>query len=205
MEPYFEKNLIVNNRTLLYKGIFRSDEVFHTINEALDHRHYEKREKRTEELVTDTGRRTHIELRPYKDIVHYGRVQINIKVTFDNVTETVDVVDGLKRKFSNGDVTIVFDGWVLTEYEHRWTLKPTIYFLKGMINKYVYTFPLEASFADIVGGDVGYVYAQIRKLLDSYKTQVGKKPSAQEDQMSAVREEMEREIGRRVGDSEFDD
>src|SRR3989344_916123 len=185
MEPYFEKNLIVNNRTLLYKGIFRPDELFHTVNEALDHRHYEKREKRTEELVTDTGRRTHIELRPYKDIVHYGRVQINIKITFDNVTETIDIVDGLKRKFSNGDITILFDGWVLTEYEHRWTMKPAIYFLKSMINKYVYTFPLEASFPDIVAGDVGYVYAQIRKLLDSYKGEVGKKPSAREDVMSS--------------------
>ena len=196
MEPYFEKNLIVNNRTLTYKGFFRVEELFHVINESLEHRHYEKREKKTEELVTDTGRRTHIELRPYKDIVHYGRVQIVMRITLDNMTETVEESGGMKHTFNNGDATIVFDGWVLTEYEHRWTMKPAIYFLKGMINKYVYTFPLEASFPGTVAGDVGYVYGQIKKLLDSYKVEMGQKIFTDGEAMSRVQQEMEREVGK---------
>ncbi len=194
MEPYFEKNLIVNNRTLSYKGVFRPDELFHVVNTVLEHRHYEKREKRTEELVTDAGRRTHIELRPYKDFVHYARSQIVIRITMDNVTDTTEMVDGIKRKFSNGEVTVVLDGWLFTEYEHRWTMKPVIYFLKGMINKYVYTWPLEGSFAGTVAEDTGYLYGQLKKLLDSYPIEVGRKSATKNDEMSRVREEMERDV-----------
>ena len=58
MEPYYEGNLVINNRELIYKGIFRVDDLFREINMALQERGYTPREKKSEELVTEAGRKT---------------------------------------------------------------------------------------------------------------------------------------------------
>ena len=80
----------------------------------------------------------------------------------------------IKRKFQNGDVKVVFDSWLLGDYQSRWGMQPWVFFVKGLINKYVYTFPTESGFKSQLSGDTVYLYAQIKKLLDSYKFESGK-------------------------------
>ena len=58
------KELIINARELKYHGIFHPRDLFAAINRALEGRGYTKREKKTEELVTEFGRGTFVELRP---------------------------------------------------------------------------------------------------------------------------------------------
>lgn len=171
---FYEKNLIINNRELKYKGIFRVDDLFHTINQALKEKQYEKNEKKSEEIVSEAGKKTYLELRPFKQKTNYVILEIKIKITLDNVTETIEEVQGVKKKFQNGDVTVVFDSWIMTDYENRWSMKPLVYFLKSIINKYVYTFPLEAGFPGELAGDTAHIYARIQKLLQSYKYESGK-------------------------------
>ena len=174
MQLHNEKDLVVNNKELLYKGIFRSDDVFHVINQALKERDYQKREKRSEELVAEAGKQSYVELRPFKEVTHYMTFMIKIKIIFDKVTETTEVIDGMKRKFLNGDVKIVFDSWLLGDYKERWITQPWLYFVKGLINKYVYTFSIDAGFKGNLNADTAYIYAKVKKLLDSYKFESGK-------------------------------
>ncbi|PIN74039.1 hypothetical protein COV20_02930 [Candidatus Woesearchaeota archaeon CG10_big_fil_rev_8_21_14_0_10_45_16] len=189
-QHHYEQNLLVNGKTLHYRGIFRSDEIFSIINRALEQKGYEKQEKRTEELVTEEGKRSYIELRPSKKKTNYAILMIKIKVTMDNMTEVVEELKGQKRKFDQGNLTVVFDSWLLTDYHYRWNMKPLVYFIKGVINKYVYRFPLEASFPGELVGDTAYIYAQIKKLLDSYKFESGK-VAQEKDVMKMVAEEIE--------------
>ena len=57
MEHHYEKELVINNREFKYRGIFKLDEVFSTINKILDEKGYEKREKLNQELVTESGKK----------------------------------------------------------------------------------------------------------------------------------------------------
>jgi len=191
MEPHYEKNLIINNRELKYKGIFRVDELFHVINKSLDEKGYQKREKRTEELVTEDGKRTFLELRPFKQFAGYVTLMIKMRITLDHVTETVAVVHGEKRKFEQGDVEIIFDGFILTDYESRWGMKPFVYFIKAITNKYLYKSPLEGKIPGTLMGDTAYVYAQVKKLLQSYKYESGK-VVREEDVIKEMQKEMEK-------------
>jgi len=159
---------------LVYKGIFRADELFSTINRALEQRGYTKREKKTEETVTEAGRRTYVELRPFKVINNYAELLIKIKITLDNITETVEEFNNEKRKFQKGDVQMYIDAWLLTDYQSRWGMKPFVWFMKGVINKFVYRWPQEAGFPGQLSEDTAYVYAQIKRILNSYKFDVGK-------------------------------
>ena len=193
METYHVKHLAINGRELKYKGIFKVDELFAVINKSLERKGYEKREKKTEELVTEAGRRTYVELRPFKVKSSFVLLMIKMKITLDNVTETVMEKEGIKNKFQLGDVTIVFDSWVLTEYQNRWNMKPLIYFIKGVFNKYVWTMPLEGSVRREVAIDTAYVYAQIKHLLVSYKGG-SKEREREEDIVKEVEKEIVREI-----------
>lgn len=193
METYHEKFLVINGRELNYKGLFKADEMFAIINKSLERKGYEKREKKSEELVTETGRKTYIELRPFKVKSSFVTLMIKIKITLDNVTETVMEKDGIKNKFQLGDVSIVFDSWVLTEYRNRWNMKPLVYFIKGVFNKYVWTLPLEGTVRGEVAIDTAYIYAQIKHLLNSYKGGT-KEVEREEDIIKEVEKEIIKEI-----------
>ncbi len=190
---HFEKELIINNRELNYKGIFRPDELFAVINKAIESRGYEKREKKTEETVSETGKMTLIELRPFKEKTQYATFMINIKIYLNNLTEVAEKVKGEKRLFQNGDVLITFDAWTLTDYEGRWGLKPWVFFAKSLINKFLYKIPLEGNFKGEVATDTAYIYAHIKKLLNSYKEEIGLVVS-EEEVKQRMQEEMKKEM-----------
>lgn len=192
LETHAEKNLVINGRELKYQGIFRAEELFSALNRALEERGYEKREKKTEETVTTAGRKIYLELRPYKEKSNYAALMLKIKITLDEVTETTQEFQGHKQKFQQGQVEIVFDAWSLTDYEARWGMKPWAYFLKGLINKFIYTWPLEAGFTGELIGDTAYVYARAKKLLQSYQPEKAR-PPVEEEIRRKVEEEMKEE------------
>ncbi len=167
-----EKNLVINNRIISYKGVFRIKEVFSTINNSLDQLGYQKQEKKTEESVDPSGRSTYIELRPFKVKSTYETLMIKIKIILNNVTEVTKRVDGIPKKFQQGDVNIIIDSWSLTNYVQRWGMKPFFYFLKGFVNKYIYHFPLEEGFIDELKSDTNYLTDQLKSLFSLYKYQV---------------------------------
>jgi hypothetical protein len=189
MQPYLEKNLVIDGKTITYKGIFRIDEVFLVLNTALEEKGYTLREKKNEEMVGENGRRAFFELRPYKVKTNYVTLMIKVRITFDKVTESIEVVNGVKQLYQNGEVNIVFDGWSLTDYQQRWTMKPWVYFVKGIIHKFIYKFPMEGGFIGELIGDTSYVYAKVRSFLNTYKIESGKFPSEE-----SVRKEMEERI-----------
>ncbi|MBU0470770.1 MAG: hypothetical protein KKA62_04090 [Nanoarchaeota archaeon] len=192
LDTHLEKNLIVNSKELEYKGFFRSEEIFRIINKALEEKGYVKREKKSEELVTPAGKMLQLELRPYKIKSNYITLMIKIRVTLDNVTETLKEVEGKKQKYESGDVLIIFDAWSLTDYQSRWGMKPIVYFLKGVFNKFVYGLKFEKSTISELGGDTAYIYAQLKKLFKSYQDKKEETVS-EEEVKSKVIEEMKNE------------
>ena len=189
-----EKNLVINQKKIMYHGIFRTDELLSVIREALLEKGYSYLEKKSEELVTPAGRVLELELRPVKNVAQNISLMIRIHVALDNVTETVKEVSGIKQKFQQGDVLITFDAWSLTDYEGHWGNKPLPFFLKGVIHKYFYRFPLEEGFIRQLVGDTAYIYGQVKNLLQSYQ---GKKlpPLKEEEVMKEVEKEMRSETG----------
>ncbi|MEK6900233.1 MAG: hypothetical protein AABX05_03860, partial [Nanoarchaeota archaeon] len=95
----FEKNLVINNREIEHHGIFRVDDIFNAINQALKERGYQKREKKSEEQVFPEGRYIYLELRPYKEINDYITAMIKIRITLQNVTETAVKKNDLRQRF----------------------------------------------------------------------------------------------------------
>ncbi len=163
-----ENTLVINHRELNYKGIFRSEDVFRLINKVLAQKGYAKNEKRSEEVNTDEGRRFLVELRPSKSKTTYLKLEMRMRITFDNVTSVVEEREHGKERFEVGTVHIIFDGWVKTDYQNRWTQNPYSFFLKAWIHKYVYRFKLDDQYSGEIFSDTAYMYGQLRALFDSY-------------------------------------
>ena len=193
LDTHCEKNLVINGRDLKYKGIFQVTELFSTINRAIEEKGYLKQEKKTEELVTVGGKKTVVELRPYKEKTQYMTLMIKMRITLDHITEVVEEIDGEKKKFQQGDVEIIFDAWTLSDYEERWGMNPVVYFLKGFINKFIYTFPMEAGFTEELGNDTAFIYGRIKKVLNSYRHETSGM-AKEDDVRKKVSQEMEKEL-----------
>ncbi len=69
-------------------------------------------------------------------------------------------------------VNIIFDAWSITDYAHRWGMKPFFYFMKGFVNKYIYHFPLEGGFVEELKSDTDHLNEQLKSLFSLYKYQV---------------------------------
>ena len=84
---------------------------------------------------------------------------------------------------------MIFDSWLISDYVFRWQMKPIVYFLKGIINKFIFTFPLEAGFPDQLTDDTAKLYGKVKKHLNSYTKPTGKKVP-EEDVKKAVKLEL---------------
>ena len=193
LETQYERFLVVNNREIPHSGYFVAEELYRMLNAAFEERGYHKREKKSEETVTEEGITSFLELRPYKEMSHYVILMVKFKIHLKNVTNEVREIDGMKKLFQKGDVLVIIDAWYMTEFEGRWGQKPLIFFLKGIFNKLVYTFPTEAHFKGELVEDVAYFTAKIKRLLRSYREPEAALPP-EEDVMKAVEEDVRRTL-----------
>lgn len=164
-----ERELVINNRQIRYSGIFLVYEFFDAINDSLKERGYTLREKKSEETVTESGKNYYLELRPYKSISSYADLLIKIKINLKNVTDSIQEHEESKRVYQKGDIHIAIDSWAITDYEHRWMMKPFTWFMKAFVNKYIYRFSFEAAFPGILAGDTAHLCGSIRGLLATYR------------------------------------
>jgi len=169
-----EKLLIINAMPLSYKGVFEFEGLLKAIHKAVSERGYIKHEKRFDEQVTPEGKNIFLELRPKKTKTAYFDLMMKIKITMKNVTEVKVTVDGMPKTMNQGSIDMTFDAWTTSDYEYRWGNKPVFWFLKALVNKYIYKFPLEAGFTGEVADDTRYVYNQVRSALGLYKYRVSK-------------------------------
>ncbi|MDP3989757.1 MAG: hypothetical protein Q8Q01_00965 [archaeon] len=186
-----ETDLIVDSKELRYKGIFRADELFRIINKSLEEKGYTKNEKRSEEVVTEEGKRVFLELRPKKEVGPGASLLIKMRITLDSLTEKIEIVSGQKRNVNQGDVLIVFDGWLETTYEERYHRAPIRFFIKGLIDKYVYPILPERKYKGQVRGDIHFIESEILKSLKVFRQGEEESKKTSED---VVKKEVEEEV-----------
>lgn len=189
LETQYEKFLVINNRVISHDGTFVIDEVFQLINKVLQERHYARREKRSEDSITEEGHSVFVELRPWKEKTHYVTLKMTLKIHFTGVRNVVREIQGMKKAFQEGEASVIMDAWYMTEWEYRWGMKPLMFFLKGVINKLVYVFPQEAGYKDELVEDAAYLTARLKQLFRSYREPEVALPP-EEDVRKAVEEEI---------------
>jgi hypothetical protein len=163
-----EKRLIIDQLRLNYSGIFNLQELYKMIDGWLYEKGYDKYEKKNEEQVLETGRKIEVEIRPWKKTTDYAKNEIRLRIFVDNMTDIEVDRDGKKIKMHKGDIQMIFDAFLETDYEHRWENKPMYYFMRTIVDKYVFKIYTE-KFVGNLTADTRDLHQRIKSFLNLYK------------------------------------
>src|SRR3989338_8236367 len=106
-----EKKILVDDLRLEYSGIFEVNELYKLFDAIIFERNYMKFEKKSEEIVTKTGKTITLELRPTKEFELDYLAYIKIRARMNDVKKITLEIDGIRRAFDQGNILIIFDGW----------------------------------------------------------------------------------------------
>lgn len=163
-----EREIIVDRLRLVYEGLFSVPELYKLIDEWFRMKGYDKREKKNTEVVRPEGKYIEIEIEPWKKVTDYAKNVIKIRLIMSDITDVEVEKDNLKVKLNKGKVSLVFDAYLETDYEHRWEGSPLFYFIRTLFDKYFYK-PFTAGFETGVKEDLMTLHNTIKSFLNLYR------------------------------------
>jgi len=119
-----ERLIVVDKARVEYEGLFEAKALYALFVDWARDKGYFLVEKKHSESVKPEGKYVDMEFEPFKKLTDYAKSIIKMRVTMHDVKDVVVEKDKTKRKFQQGKVSIVFDGILETDYEHRWETKP---------------------------------------------------------------------------------
>lgn len=163
-----EREVLINKAKVEYEGLFSVQDLLDIFREFMRDKQYIYTEKSQAEAVRKEGKFLKLEVALTKKLTDYAQCEIVVKTQLSEMKEKVVDVDGKKRKMFEGKVLIIFDGVLRTDYENRWETKPIYYFLRTVLERYVYT-PYIAGFREKVTEDTQYLMGNIKSYLNLQK------------------------------------
>ncbi|MBN1502406.1 hypothetical protein JW930_02585 [Candidatus Woesearchaeota archaeon] len=133
----------VTAETLNFEGLFSMKEIFRIIDKYFRTRAFDKKILFDEEFYTSNGKYIHVKAEYYKKWDNYIRMQIRFWLYVHNLVEVEKEVEGQKIKTNNGKITIIFDGFIQSDFRHRWDSKPIYFLIRTLFEKYFYNGKME--------------------------------------------------------------
>jgi len=164
-----ERDTVVNKFRLTYSGLFSVLDFYTMIDEYFEDKGYDKREKKNAERVTPEGKYIELHLEPWKKITDYAKSVIAVRIVMTDIKEVEVEKEGVKIKLNQGNIQMVFDAYLETDYEHRWEMKPMFFFLRTIFDKFVFK-SYTVSFKNEIKADVDHLIVMIRSFLNLYRT-----------------------------------
>ena len=163
-----ERNLIIENISISYSGLFDVQELYKIIDDWLKEKGYDKVIIKHKEYMTEKGKNIEILMEPYKKVTDYIKNFIKMWIGINNVETVIVKKDKTNVKINKGDVMIVLDGWLETDYENRWEQKPIFFFLRTLIDKYINKSEIDQYGVDLIE-EINDLHDEIKSFLGLYK------------------------------------
>lgn len=133
-----EKYTIVDGIQIVYSGYFSMRKVYKLILNWFDIKGYVPVELKNIEQVTEKGRCIEMELLPFRKFNDYAKSVIRIIIIATNLKEKTVTIGNFEELVNDGNIQIVLDGILETDYAKRWKSKPLFLFLRTFVDKYIY-------------------------------------------------------------------
>lgn len=133
-----EKKIVFRDKSLSFQGIFDLKGLFRTITKWCDDHGYDMFENKNFEEVFEQDKKILTELLPYKKISDYYKFEIRIFMVCESLKEVDVELNGMKYRLLKGQVNIIFDATLITDYESRWEGSPFQFFFRTLVDKFVY-------------------------------------------------------------------
>ena len=133
-----EKKIVYQDKFISFEGLFDLKGLFRSIVKWFNEHGYDMWENKNFEEVYEDGKKIIFELIPYKKVSDYYKLEIRVFAVFENLKEVEIEIKGVKQKLLKGAANFTFDAILVTDYEHRWEGRPTYYFYRALIDKFIY-------------------------------------------------------------------
>jgi hypothetical protein len=163
-----ERTLVVDQQKLSYEGLFDLAELYRLIDSWFYEKGWDKYEHVNHELMTQQGRQVRLVLEPWKSITDYFQIIIRIKANFNNITDVEIEKEGGKTRLNQGDVKMIFDGYVVSDRQGKWNKSPFLWFLSIIFNKYFFKKHHNKA-EQWLKSDLDDLYQRIKSFLNVYK------------------------------------
>ena len=133
-----ERRQVVPTRTLSYSGYFDGKEIYkHIKNWVKDMGYDEWREPEHTEKNAKTHRQAEITYIPEHKISDYIKMQIRFDITYMNLKSATVKYKNKDVKVDEGDLEIVFRGYIVSDYDNKWENKAHWFFLRTIMDKFI--------------------------------------------------------------------
>ena len=163
-----EQKLVVEGIEVGYEGIFNIKEIYKIIDDWVKDYDYDKVEKVSTEYVRPEGKYVELILEPEKKVSDFVKNIIKVKIIARNLKDVEIEQDGMKKSMQEGNMLITFTGVLETDYEGKWEQKASIFFLRVLVDKYIYKFYTD-KFESGLARDVNELSTQVKSFLNLYK------------------------------------
>lgn len=160
-----EIKTLIDGKSLSYEGVFNLKELYRLIDKWFKDHGYDKQEIRNWEDVSQNEKQIILEIIPYKKVSDYARLDIRIFMIFSKLTEIDLEKDGIKFKMNKGRAEFYFDAYVVTDYENKWETRPIFYFVKNVLDKWIYRIYTSSYDAEVIR-DCTEIENEIRSYLN---------------------------------------
>jgi len=165
-----ERKLVIEELNVGFEGIMNIRDIYKLIDDWLFGNNYDKVELVNVEYLRPEGKYIELNLEPYKKVSDFVKNVIKIRIVAKNVKDVDVEEDGKKRKMQEGNFSMTLTGILETDYEGRWEQKATIFFLRVLVDKYIYKFYTD-KFENGLAKDVKEIATQVKSFLNLYKYQ----------------------------------
>jgi len=163
-----ERYTVVEQEKINYRGLFDINELTKNIEKWLRTRSYDKRILLDEEHVYEKHKYIHMKWQPYKKITDYIKFELRIWIYITNVTSVTKEIDGVKKKLNHGDMDIIIDAFMYTDYENRWENRAMYFFIRTMFDKFIYKMET-VKFESMIRDQAMELKAEISSFLNLYR------------------------------------
>ncbi|MAG39296.1 hypothetical protein CMO90_04390 [Candidatus Woesearchaeota archaeon] len=163
-----EIQTIIDGKKLEYEGLFEPKELYTVIDQEMQQHGFDKNEVLNSEHVYQNSKQLEMVLRPYKKLSDYVKVEIKIKITAKNLKNVEIKKKGLTKKFYKGNIEIIFTSYLITDYENSWEMKPFYYFMRMIMDKFIYKNYIDEAKSEIITITNG-LYEEIRSYLNMHR------------------------------------
>ena len=125
---------------------------------------YEIAEREYSDTFEKTTKSSKIEWDFTKKVDDYNKFLIKVKLNLRNY----DIRKNAQKNLMNGELTIEFEGRIITDYEDKWTKGPFYIFIRGIIDKFI-TQPQREKLEAELESDIKQTYNHIKDFLGSLK------------------------------------
>lgn len=163
-----ERSTVVDGEKIVYKGLFDIRELYNIIDAFFWQKGFDKRVRVNEEQVSQDSKFIHVVLQPWKRVSEYVKHEIKVDIAVHHGKEEIREIDGVKKKLTNGVVELVFWGYLVTDYEGRWEQRPEYFFLRTVMDKWVYKLQHQSS-AGMLKNDVRLLKGEMEGYLNLHR------------------------------------